>query len=151
MYQSTNCGQFIILFYISKYSLADSLETLKIIKYIRNGPLLLLSSYLAPSPLSPNLAKKLGSLYLQVWKRKTMRKIRESVVMGKPNKTRAKKLGSQFSSLYTSCNTLHCKRNLNSCIPRKGFARPHFIFPNSCVSERFIYSHVQPTYFPAAE
>ncbi len=43
------------------------------------------------------------------------------------------------------------QRNLNLCFPRKGIARPQSQFPHSCVCERSIYSHVLPTYFPAAE
>jgi hypothetical protein len=40
---------------------------------------------------------------------------------------------------------------LDLCIPRKGIAQPQFQFPHSCVCERSLYSHVWPTYFPAAE
>ncbi len=43
------------------------------------------------------------------------------------------------------------QRNLNLCIPRKGIARPQSQFSHLCVCERSIYSHVWPTYFPAAE
>ncbi len=42
-------------------------------------------------------------------------------------------------------------RDLDLCIPRKGIAQPQFQFPHSCVCERSVYSHVWPTYFPAAE
>jgi hypothetical protein len=45
-----------------------------------------------------------------------------------------------FFSSYTA-------KNLDLCIPRKGFARPQCQFPNSCVCERSIYSHVRHTYF----
>jgi hypothetical protein len=37
------------------------------------------------------------------------------------------------------------------CMYSQKFARPQSQFPHSCVCARFIYSHVRPTYFPAAE
>jgi hypothetical protein len=41
------------------------------------------------------------------------------------------------------------QRNLNLCIPRKGIARG--LSPNFSTFMRSVYSHVRPTYFPAAE
>jgi hypothetical protein len=45
--------------------------------------------------------------------------------------------------------TLQGKSHL--CIPFLGIAQPQSQFPHSCVSEQFIYSQDQSTYFPAAE
>ncbi len=43
------------------------------------------------------------------------------------------------------------QRNSNFCITRKGTERPQSQFPQSCVCERFRYSHDRSTYSPAAE
>jgi hypothetical protein len=48
-----------------------------------------------------------------------------------------------------SIGTLQRKSHL--CIFRKGVAQPQSQFPQSCVSERFIYTQDRSTYFPAAE
>ncbi len=49
-------------------------------------------------------------------------------------------------------NCLHCKDTIpkfQTNIPRKGIARPQFLFLHSCVCERFIYSNDQSAYSAA--
>ncbi len=51
-------------------------------------------------------------------------------------------LGLSNGTTLQRTNTENSKKN----IPRKGILRPQSQFPNSCVCERFIYSHDQSAY-----
>jgi hypothetical protein len=102
----------------------------------------LLSSYLATSPLPSSLLRQPVPASLE---KKDYEKDKGSQV-----RREQKSVASQFSSLYTSY-ILHCKEIRIHVFPEKELRGLSPYFHIHGVSERSIYSHVQPTYFPAAE